>query len=264
MSEPGSYHPRWLATLDSPKLENFEFQDEEGVGVLRYVFHQPPLAVVRAPNHKPEGEGTRIYLSSDRFDSVDDIDAAKRLQSELLDVLNGYCRMIWPSMPKIESHLLIELAPDGAVAGRHITVVPEIFVFHSGDPVIEILFGDEEAPYGKCSPMPADIADSLSHAAVSRALAFFGNSTPSWTEMYAVYEIIQEDIGGNVEKRGWSTKTNRELFERTAQHPKTAGLEARHGEWPHPPPEDPMSLQDARTWMRKVLAKWIRSIANSS
>lgn len=263
MSKPASYHPRWLATLSSKQLEGFEFQGEEGVGVLRFVFQRPALRVVRAPDYEPEGEGTRIYLSSTRFDPVDDADAAKRLQAELMEILNGYCRIVWPRMPQIESNLLIELDRDGDVAGRYITAVPDMFIFHSGDPVVDILFGEEESPYGKCSPMPADVAEVLSHPPVTRALAFFGNGPPSWPEMYAVYEIIQDDIGGNVEDRGWSMKAKRELFERTAQHPEAAGTEARHGEFPHPPPDEPMSLQDARNWIREVLARWIRSKADA-
>lgn len=263
-----SYHPRWLATVEPETVKEGEVGITETSEVVRtallHVFRQRPLRVIETRDYTHYDEESRIYLDSARFDAILDADEAKRLQSELVNIVNGYCQFVWPGFFRLESNYLIELDPDGEVLERYITAVPRMFALHSGDPLLDLLYGDQGAPHGKHSPMPEDVADVLLLPSVRRALAFFGKGVPSWPEMYAVYEIIQEDIGGHIEDEGWSTKADRKLFKRTANHPEAAGLQARHASSAREPPDDPMTLQEGREWIRGVLARWLRSLADEA
>lgn len=261
MVETASYHPRWLATLSCEGLEGIELGGLEGVEILSAVFRAPDIRIVQAPDYTPEGEGKRIYLSSNRFSDANTAEAAKALQSALLHVLNGYCQFVWPGFPKVESNLLIELGPDGEVRERYITTVPDLGILQAGDPILDLLYGDDGAPRGKLSPLPGDVARVLFRQPVRRALAFFGKGAPTWTELYAVLEVIEDSIGGSVVDEGWGSSEDRNVFKRTAQHPDTAGVDARHGAPSEPPPDEPMSLREARNWIREILAKWLRHLA---
>lgn len=87
---------------------------------------------------------------------------------------------------------------------------------------------------------------------------------PTGPDLYAILEIICHDVGGSkrdgtkaITDRGWASKADIVTFDRTFQHYASAGDESRHGVNKNEPPSNPMSLRDARIWIRRLLERWL-------
>ena len=66
-------------------------------------------------------------------------------------------------------------------------------------------------------------------------------------------------MGGkvNIIGKGWATDDQIDSF-RSVHYPSALGDQARHGVEPtRPAPRDPMSLAEAREFIRRLLAQWL-------
>lgn len=108
---------------------------------------------------------------------------------------------------------------------------------------------------------------ALGHRSVADAVRYFGSTGPRWVNLSKVYDVIEEDVGGEREiiARGWATGRKLRLFRSTANNKRAIGDKARHGHEKWPAPERLMALAEAETliWVRSVLEHWIRSKSSS-
>lgn len=93
--------------------------------------------------------------------------------------------------------------------------------------------------------------------AVANVLSVLGTQPAQWVNLYRVYEIVGEDSGG-IERRGWATAATLRNFKHTANHPKSAGLDARHGRMSQKPPKKPMLLSAAKSLIYSIILAWLR------
>ncbi|WP_240371677.1 hypothetical protein [Anoxybacteroides rupiense] len=77
----------------------------------------------------------------------------------------------------------------------------------------------------------------------------------TWVTLYRIYEII--DYDQDIRKKNWITEKKRNLFKRTANHPKASGLDARHGFQKEQPPDKPMELNEAVELIHGLIDKWL-------
>ena len=77
----------------------------------------------------------------------------------------------------------------------------------------------------------------------------------TWVTMYKIYEIIDRDAG--IKKNQWISEKNRNRFKRSANHPAVSGLDARHGFQKEDPPENPMTLVEARELIDNLIFQWL-------
>jgi hypothetical protein len=87
---------------------------------------------------------------------------------------------------------------------------------------------------------------------------------PTGSNLYSILDIIRDDLGGSkpegtkaLTDRGWASKADIVTFDRTFQHYSSAGDESRHGVNKTEPPPNPMSLRDARVWIRSIIERWL-------
>jgi hypothetical protein len=85
---------------------------------------------------------------------------------------------------------------------------------------------------------------------------------PSAESLWKVYEVIRDDVGGkaNILSKGWATANEIDSF-RSVHYPSVLGGKARHGIEPKNPaaPTAPMSLAEARQFVRRLLKHWLTS-----
>ena len=98
-------------------------------------------------------------------------------------------------------------------------------------------------------------------AKVKESLRMLGSLEPTWANLHKVFEIIQSDIGGQMYKHGWVTKKEGNRFTQTANSALAIGDAARHpvDEKKYQPPQNPMSLSEARSLIRSLISKWVQS-----
>jgi hypothetical protein len=73
--------------------------------------------------------------------------------------------------------------------------------------------------------------------------------------MRHIRDLIQADMGAAISELAPKAQFNR--FVRTIHHPAVLGMEALHIESICEPPPNPMSIQEARSFIKGVAAKWL-------
>lgn len=94
---------------------------------------------------------------------------------------------------------------------------------------------------------------------VGQALKIFGSLGTSdaeiWRNLYRVYDLIADDVPGKestIIANGWATRSELRVFRQTAQP-------ERHYQGKYEPPEQPMSLNAAKSLVRRLLQEWLHS-----
>lgn len=93
------------------------------------------------------------------------------------------------------------------------------------------------------------------------ALAILGRLSPSWSELYLVYELVEANVGSRMFTDGWIGRKEAKLFKRTANSYTALGKAGRHGKDRGDPPDEPMQQQDALVLMRTLVAAWFQDRA---
>ena len=96
---------------------------------------------------------------------------------------------------------------------------------------------------------------------VDKVLRLLGDDDLSWVNLYRLYEIVRDDIGGEkaIVSRGWCQPEDLRLFRWTANHPEASGDAARHGSRSESAPKQPMELSQAQTIIKTMVQKWLRA-----
>ncbi len=238
--------PKWAATLNGDPWD-LKTLAGRGVGVSE--------------------EGDSFVLRSPEFDSLIDANAVRDLAIQRVEVLNGLGRMVTRDFRPVtvggvggsdESGIWVMPAPaDVRVDARGPSVVISDSV--TGEPM-------PSAPPSHFAKWVA-IADRV--PSIRQALSFFGAPGPvTAVDLFKVYEVIREDVGGGdkrlgasrIVSNGWATADEIDGF-RSVHYPSTLGENARHGVEPKPQPAPlhPMSLVEAQAFITRLLERWLSS-----
>lgn len=89
------------------------------------------------------------------------------------------------------------------------------------------------------------------------ALAIIGQKTPTWPELYVVFELARDHIGRSMYTKNGITVSDVELFTRTANSYPSIGRNSRHGPKEWKPPAKPMEYADALILIRNLVKHWL-------
>lgn len=98
---------------------------------------------------------------------------------------------------------------------------------------------------------------------VEATFAFLCADASGFRELYCVYDLVEEDLGGErsalktIRDSGWAEPREVKRFKRTAGNFKTCGVDARHGKLNWPRVSDPISHYDAHCLVRGIVANWL-------
>lgn len=118
---------------------------------------------------------------------------------------------------------------------------------------------------GQVEPDPSEgmagkqVTLALANKDLEAALQLLGRGSPTWSELYVVYELANTACSGRIEKSDWASAKELIRFRRTVNNYRTLGLQARHGPSNDEPPSNPMDHQDAIGLLRQVVGAWLRS-----
>lgn len=114
-------------------------------------------------------------------------------------------------------------------------------------------------------PPPPPGARYLSIAGANRDVAevleIMSAERLNWTDLYKIYEIIQ-DSGMLETVTQTACMSNRDItrFTRTANHQEASGAEARHARLSQEPPSNPMTIEQARGMIGRLVTAWMDSL----
>lgn len=100
----------------------------------------------------------------------------------------------------------------------------------------------------------------LTDAALAKAMRLRdAHDAGTWVGLYRLYEVIKHDVGSEraMVSRSWTSKAQQDRFRHSSNSPDAAGDDARHGATNDEPPANPMTLEEARTFVECILQAWL-------
>lgn len=192
-------------------------------------------------------------LASDAFHGLTDAGTVRVFAEETVGLLNGLAA-IWLQEPgPIQVGNVRRHRPDG---GKDVWVFPEpiSLQLRVGTPTVLINGVELQA-----RSWIADLELAAHDPHVQAVLAFLGGHV-TWHSLYAALDTILKDerTAGRRGVRDWAGLSERRLtlFTRTANSYGAIGTAARHGPG-FLPPDQPLTLSDARALVSDVARKWL-------
>ena len=220
---------------------------------LAHVLSNDDLSLLR-------GNG-KYMLKSRAFESLTDVDSVRTEAQRIVVALSGISRILLGSDAKLKIGTVTDVRPDGH---RHIFVQlePAVMRLNAGRVSVQVTHPDGRIDIRR----PADpaiewLTKSLTDPLIARALRLRDAGPLSWTDLYRLYEVIENGAGGEdaIVTRGWATRVQLKRFKHSANSVSAAGDQARHGIERTTPPRDAMSQSEGRLLVDELLRRWLGS-----
>lgn len=217
--------------------------------LCRY-FNSPELCITQ--------QGQDFILKSVDFNSLTNAKDVRKKASETLVLVNGAARLdLGMREPLSVAH--VARVKDDGTRDLFIEVSDALII---RDRVTASVVGANGAvqEVRQISLITDWVAAAQRDANVAKVLRLFGPGHHDWVNLYRIYEVVENDIGGvwNIVKKGWATEKSIKRFKHTANSPGAIGDESRHGKQTSKPPKDPMTLSEAKSLVETILHNWLR------
>jgi hypothetical protein len=220
----------WLARLEG---------DEHALDLL--------TEYLEGTNYRVIKEESRYYLRIGDHPDNTEPTVLHETASRSIELLNGAAKLYFGQFRGVTSHVVVRVLEDGVKEGFGFLTLPERSFTLTLPPIPDATLE---------TWMSAGTQDD----SVARALTLYGGLDHNWKNLYMVFEVVEEDTGGEQEliKTGWTSRDIK-TFKRTANSFRAIGREARHAKSKYKPPSLPMSLKEAQELIREILQKWLKS-----
>lgn len=213
----------------------------------------PMLTVEKVTRYNRE-----VYrLRSPRLDGIADGWEALRVGEELVALLNGAMTVQRSNHRTIRAENPTPILADGSEGA--IVLPPSVEIRMKGGRLRVLINGVPTD--GIPEPAGRSLAQASADPAVAELLRFVGEGT--WFSLYKALETMALCTRGGVQRLRIFTHTSKvelDRFEQTAHwFHRHAG--AVRGD---PPPQNPMTLSDAKRLVRELAGRWIDHIASSN
>ncbi|MFC6523029.1 hypothetical protein ACFQAT_28080 [Undibacterium arcticum] len=100
-----------------------------------------------------------------------------------------------------------------------------------------------------------------SDSAVAKVMRLLvAEDSDAWVGLYRMLEVVKKDVGNEqaLIATCWTNKPEYNRFTRTANSVSAVGDAARHGSEKDPPPENPMTLAEAKDYLYRIVQLWLQ------
>lgn len=207
-------------------------------------------------------EDDHYYLRSSRFDQMADPADVREQATDLIAHMSDNVKFCVGGDRRIVELDLVTQADQGG-ARHHIYITTAPIELRSRVSLAKVSTGDGDD--AKDAPQPPSgvvvslkLADRCPSYAV--ALHFYGQG--DWINLYKAWEVVCDAIGNEhaLIKQGWVTKKTKDRFAQTAQSRAVLGDEARHASGKYPAPKNPMTLDEATSFVHFVIGAWAKRL----
>jgi len=221
--------------------------DENDLNELSKVFTSPDLSI------KKEKDG--YLLRSTQFSECYSHEEVTKITSEILPLLSAGIKLSLDARKQLEVDGIIQIGEDNL---RHyfLTVSCGIGLRCLVNGEITHIDGTRE-DFHQADPIPNWIKIAQKDTKVAKAFNFICADFNSWYNLYKILEVIEEDQFKPI-MRGGRYKKMADNFTHTANSYKITGLDARHAKESQKPPKNPMSLSEAKSFIKMLLHEWLK------
>lgn len=221
---------------------------------IQGLFDSPELRVVEA-----DGEYHMKGSVLDQFTTDDDVYS---FATTILPSLNGAARLSDSGYRNIELTGVVTLREAANATPRRFIRASAVSKCRVTDKAVGVVDGG-----GEISRYPTEAENWLSKVEtkpeIATALHLFAHAN-DWGGFYLVLDYIQQDVGGEkvLPQQTWITWGEAgeiKRFTGTANNFRTLGIAARHAKPKWEPPANPMTLDEAKALVQRIMIKWLRS-----
>jgi len=222
--------------------------DTSDLEELSKVFTTPDLCIQK--------DGTTFLLTTEKFGSCSSSDDVKKIATQILNVLTAGIKLSLDARKKLDIDGILQIGDDRK---RHYFVEVSETVCMRCSVSGEIIHADgTREEFHQADPLPKWLKIALHDGKVAKVFAFINTDFNSWYTLYKILEVLEEDHFKPI-MRGGQYKRMADDFTKTANSYAMAGIDARHAtERPHPLPKNPMSLSEAKSFIKMLLHEWLR------
>ena len=165
----------------------------------------------------------------------------------LIEIVNGATTFFWPNFKKITFGDMIKVKDDGT----HLTYRTLPLVFLRDFTLYSFEKGSQT--------LNKWISLSKNNPLVYKVFYLYSILGQSWSGLYMVLEVIVDDLGNwdAIVNQGWISKTELDLFKRTANSYGAVGHSARHASTKKIPPKKPINILEARKLVENIVKQWL-------
>ena len=225
--------------------------DDFNLQELSKLLTSPKLCLIKEENE--------YYLKATSFNQLDNSGEVRNKVEDILSLINGAARLALGTRKPLTTGVIKKIKDDGAREGFcHVT---DQITFRDAYNITTVSNDGIVQEFHQSSQISNWVKVAQSNENVAKVLRLLGNFDYDWVNLYRILEVVMKDVGGtsNIIKRGWATDKSITRFKRTAQSPEVIGDLARHGIQKDEPPEDSMTVSEAKSFIETILHKWLRS-----
>jgi len=213
--------------------------------------------LLRSPELNVTEDNGFYYLQSSEFDSLTSADEVRERGIALIKILNGAAKLCRDNFRDVAEDGITRVEDDGS---RHHYVYLEgaITMRAKVSAQVTVITSNGSQPaVDQPSPLESWFRLAQKHKPVADALHFYRED--SWINLYKVYEVIKDDVGGKhiVVNKGWVSEPDLSRFTQTAQSRAALGDYARHASEKYKPRAQQISLSEAKSLVKSILMKWL-------
>lgn len=209
-----------------------------------------------------DGQHSRYLYESDSFQQCSTSEEVLQRAADELAVLSGLLMLERNARESLRSGAVYRLDADG---GKDIFLHLQDSIRVRGEVGSLGAVVTDDSGQVITRPPPASRVASLSKlssadASVAKVLRLLSaHDAMTWVGLYRIYEVIEDDIGGQhkLEKRSWGTPEDLKRFKHSANSVQVGGDNSRHGKEHQAPPKDPMKLEEAEGYVRLMINNWL-------
>ncbi len=225
---------------------------------LRYLathFAVPPIVVMQS------NADDRYVLRLDAFGTCSNSTEVLETAERQLSILSGILKLERNATEPLRAGAVFRHRNGGRDVFVHVRDTLKIRL-ELGVPTVTVTDADGN-PVPRVVESPRSVrlaAISARDAAVAKAMRLFAAADAcTWVGLYRTYEVIESDVGGQMAlgQKPWGSEADQNRFKHSAKSVTVAGDHARHGKEHTQPPKDPMTLDEACTYVDCVLRGWL-------
>jgi hypothetical protein len=200
-------------------------------------------------------ENGNVLLVGAGLNSLADADAVLKKAQEVLDEFAAVISLLWTSFRKPQIAQVFREDPAGHRSA---------YIFLTGIAAGRSKVSGVMVDASGIAPTPAttQAQDLLAAARKSKhlqeALKVWADPVRTWGRLYRIVEEVKKHFGKPVDKAGLCTEAELDRFTHTANTAEAAGLDARHASGSFQYPKSPMTLQEATSFVSRLLDSALR------
>ena len=198
-------------------------------------------------------------LRSSSMDVTEDPEVARRVADRMATALSAALRILLDIDQAVIVHGLERVHNDGrrdvfvALHGAELRIT-------AGSIATVVTHPDGTMDEHRASdPARTFLTAALNDDRIAEALSLRDAPNMSWGDLHKLFEKVSDAAGGDREmvKRNWTSSRKIDRFNHSANSVAVAGKDARHGVEKTAPPRNPMTLDEAKSFVDGLLHRWV-------